>query len=32
MVGGRYHKEFPITLVLSIADPEKMADEAAAMA
>lgn len=32
LIGGRYHKEFPITHVLSIADPEKMADEAAAMA
>ena len=28
LLGGRYHAEFPITHVLSIASPEKMADEA----
>ncbi|SNT51423.1 L-alanine-DL-glutamate epimerase [Bacillus sp. OK838] len=32
LIGGRYHEEFPITHVLSIASPEKMAEEAAAMA
>ncbi|MED3984205.1 dipeptide epimerase [Peribacillus simplex] len=31
LIGGRYHDEFPITHVLSIAPPEKMAEEAAAM-
>ncbi|MFZ7946166.1 mandelate racemase/muconate lactonizing enzyme family protein [Neobacillus sp. 19] len=31
LIGGRYHDEFPITHVLSIADPEKMASEAALM-
>jgi L-Ala-D/L-Glu epimerase len=31
LIGGRYHQEFPITHVLSIAEPEKMAKEAAAM-
>nr|WP_263323657.1 dipeptide epimerase [Neobacillus sp. Marseille-Q6967] len=30
-VGGRYHEEFPITHVLSIAEPEKMAAEAELM-
>ena len=30
LLGGRYHDEFPITHVLSIADPEVMANEAAA--
>ncbi|WP_210364054.1 dipeptide epimerase [Bacillus sp. REN3] len=30
LIGGRYHKEFPITHVLSIDDPDKMAEEAAA--
>nr|WP_194947823.1 dipeptide epimerase [Anoxybacillus flavithermus] len=30
-IGGRYHDEFPITHVLSIAEPEQMAEEAAAM-
>lgn len=29
LIGGRYHEEFPITHVLSIGDPEKMAEEAA---
>lgn len=29
LLGGRFHEEFPITHVLSIASPEKMADEAA---
>lgn len=29
LLGGRYHKEFPITHVLSIASPESMANEAA---
>lgn len=29
LLGGRYHQEFPITHVLSIASPEKMANEAA---
>lgn len=28
LLGGRYHAEFPITYVLSIAEPEKMAEEA----
>ncbi|MCZ2257790.1 mandelate racemase/muconate lactonizing enzyme family protein [Sporosarcina sp. G11-34] len=28
LLGGRYHKEFPITHVLSIGDPEAMANEA----
>ncbi|MGR4030001.1 dipeptide epimerase, partial [Bacillus sp. ZZQ-131] len=28
---GRYHEEFPVTHVLSIADPEDMAEEAASM-
>lgn len=31
LIGGRYHDEFPLTHVLSIAEPGKMADEAAAM-
>ena len=31
LIGGRFHDEFPITHVLSIADPEEMADEAALM-
>ncbi|KAB2336120.1 dipeptide epimerase [Cytobacillus depressus] len=31
LIGGRYHDEFPITHVLSIAEPEKMASEAAEM-
>lgn len=31
LIGGRYHKEFPLTHVLSIAEPEVMADEAAVM-
>lgn len=30
-IGGRYHEEFPITHVLSIAEPEKMAAEASFM-
>lgn len=29
LIGGRYHKKFPITHVLSIGTPEKMANEAA---
>ncbi|MDQ0272828.1 mandelate racemase/muconate lactonizing enzyme family protein [Cytobacillus purgationiresistens] len=29
LIGGRYHEEFPITHVLSIGEPEKMANEAA---
>lgn len=29
LIGGRYHEKFPITHVLSIGTPEKMADEAA---
>jgi len=29
LIGGRYHEEFPITHVLSIAEPEEMAAEAA---
>jgi len=29
LIGGRYHHEFPITHVLSIHDPEEMAEEAA---
>lgn len=32
LIGGRYHDEFPITYVLSIADPDKMAEEAVRMA
>ena len=28
LLGGRFHKEFPLTHVLSINEPEKMADEA----
>ncbi|MFO1443316.1 dipeptide epimerase [Bacillus sp. Bva_UNVM-123] len=28
LIGGKYHQEFPITHVLSIAEPEKMAREA----
>lgn len=28
LIGGRYHKNFPITHVLSINDPNEMADEA----
>lgn len=28
LIGGRYHERFPITHVLSIAEPEAMADEA----
>lgn len=31
LIGGRYHEEFPITHVLSIAEPEEMAAEAALM-
>jgi L-Ala-D/L-Glu epimerase len=31
LIGGRYHDEFPITHVLSIGEPEKMAEEAARM-
>ncbi len=31
LIGGRYHDEFPITHVLSIAEPEEMATEAAEM-
>ncbi|MCQ6336176.1 MULTISPECIES: mandelate racemase/muconate lactonizing enzyme family protein [Bacillus cereus group] len=31
LIGGRYHEEFPVTHVLSIADPENMAEEAASM-
>jgi L-alanine-DL-glutamate epimerase-like enolase superfamily enzyme len=31
LIGGRYHEKFPITHVLSIGEPEKMAEEAAAM-
>ncbi|MDY8164935.1 dipeptide epimerase [Bacillus thuringiensis] len=31
LIGGRYHEEFPVTHVLSIADPEDMAEEAASM-
>lgn len=31
LIGGRYHDKFPITHVLSIAEPEQMAEEAAAM-
>ncbi|PES31534.1 mandelate racemase/muconate lactonizing enzyme family protein [Bacillus cereus] len=31
LIGGRYHEEFPVTHVLSIADPEEMAEEAASM-
>lgn len=31
LIGGRYHEEFPITHVLSIAPPAEMAEEAAAM-
>ncbi|MBU8880522.1 dipeptide epimerase [Bacillus sp. FJAT-29790] len=31
LIGGRYHDEFPITHVLSIAEPVEMADEAASM-
>lgn len=31
LIGGRYHDEFPITHVLSIDEPEKMAEEAATM-
>ena len=30
LIGGRYHDEFPITHVLSIAEPDVMANEAAA--
>lgn len=30
-IGGRYHEEFPITHVLSIAEPEEMAAEASIM-
>lgn len=29
LIGGRYHEKFPITHVLSIGTPEKMAEEAA---
>src|SRR5699024_12213252 len=28
LIGGRYHDEFPITHVLSIHDPEEMAEQA----
>jgi len=31
LIGGRYHDEFPITHVLSIGEPHKMAEEAARM-
>lgn len=31
LIGGRYHNEFPISHVLSIAEPGEMADEAALM-
>lgn len=31
LLGGKYHDEFPITHVLSISDPESMAEEAGAM-
>ena len=31
LIGGRYHEEFPVTHVLSIADPENMAEEADSM-
>lgn len=31
LISGRYHDKFPITHVLSIAEPEQMAEEAAAM-
>ncbi len=31
LIGGRYHEEFPVTHVLSIANPEDMAEEAASM-
>ncbi|QED46823.1 mandelate racemase/muconate lactonizing enzyme family protein [Cytobacillus dafuensis] len=31
LIGGRYHDEFPITHVLSIAEPDQMAAEAAFM-
>jgi L-alanine-DL-glutamate epimerase-like enolase superfamily enzyme len=31
LIGGKYHDEFPITHVLSIAEPEEMAVEAAKM-
>ncbi len=31
LIGGRYHEKFPITHVLSIAEPQEMAEEAAAM-
>ncbi|MGR5988401.1 hypothetical protein ACT7CT_21780 [Bacillus sanguinis] len=31
LIGGRYHEEFPVTHVLSIADPEEMAEESASM-
>ncbi|MBJ9983031.1 dipeptide epimerase [Bacillus sp. S70] len=31
LIGGRYHEEFPVTHVLSIANPENMAEEAASM-
>lgn len=31
LIGGRYHEKFPITHVLSIAEPDAMAEEAAAM-
>jgi L-alanine-DL-glutamate epimerase-like enolase superfamily enzyme len=31
LIGGRYHQEFPITHVLSIAEPEEMAAEAVQM-
>jgi L-alanine-DL-glutamate epimerase-like enolase superfamily enzyme len=31
LIGGRYHTEFPITHVLSIAEPEEMAAEAGLM-
>ncbi len=29
LIGGRYHEKFPITHVLSIGEPEKMAEQAA---
>lgn len=31
LIGGRFHEKFPITHVLSIGDPEQMAEEASVM-
>ncbi|KGX87036.1 mandelate racemase/muconate lactonizing enzyme family protein [Pontibacillus litoralis] len=31
LIGGRYHEQFPVTHVLSIAEPEQMVDEAVEM-